>query len=385
MQRLARLTQFGQRVGVERGGRHSENLRRRAVHGAHPQRLVEHHHAGRQVGQHALQKGLGLFGLLVVLRHLFARIGQLARHAVERLDQHAQFVAAVHRRHLRKIALGHGAGAARQRAQRRAEALRQQVGNDERHQQRQHQGQRQRHPVDALQAQPRHSDLLVFLIGQLHRLRIARQAGGHRLHQLQHARFAGQRAGIHRHDDAHDEPAIGHLLDPAVGLLLAHLPQHVALGQHRQQGAALAADVGDDAAAFVEQGHFLHRALLAQGRQAGDDGTQAFVRQEQRHALRFFVQFAQEVVERGMAEIDAGGQRVVDPHVEPGFDRAVEKKHRGAIHHQAGQQGDDAEHQQQFERELGAEHAAADAFLQPPQAPAQQRQQRHAEHAAADE
>ena len=105
----------------------------------------------------------------------------------------------------------------------------------------------------------------------------------------------------------------------------------------------------------------------------------------ERHALGFFIQFAQQVVERGVAEVDAGGQRVVDPHVKPGFDRAIEKEHRGAIHHQAGHRGDDTEHQQQFQRELGAEHAAADAFLQPPQAPAQQHQQCHTEHAAADE
>ncbi len=68
----------------------------------------------------------------------------------------------------------------------------------------------------------------------------------------------------------HDQPALSDFLDAAVGLLLSNLPQHVAVGQHRQQGAALAADVGNHAAAFVEQGQFLHRALLTQRRETGE-------------------------------------------------------------------------------------------------------------------
>ncbi len=212
-----------------------------------------------------------------------------------------------------------------------------------------------------------------------------REPGRDRLHQLQNASLAGQRTGIHRHDDVHDQAAFRDLFDPAVGLLLPDLPQHVAVGQHRQQVFAFAADVSHDTTALVEQGQFLDRALLAQGGQAGDDRTHAFVRQGQRHALSLVVEIAQQVVQRGLPEVDTGGERIVHPHVKPGFDRAIEKEHRCTVHHQARQHGDDAEHQQQFQRELGAKDAATDALLQPPHAPAQQDQQGHAQDGAADE
>ena len=54
------------------------------------QLLVERQHAGGQVGEHALEVGLGLRELGLVALGLRARFRELQGHAVERLREHAR-------------------------------------------------------------------------------------------------------------------------------------------------------------------------------------------------------------------------------------------------------------------------------------------------------
>ena len=78
----------------------------------------------------------------------------------------------------------------------------------QRGEQREQQRERERDAVEALQPAAREQQLLVFPVARLHGLGVARELFGHRLHELQRARFLAQsEATLHRHEHAQVQAA----------------------------------------------------------------------------------------------------------------------------------------------------------------------------------
>src|SRR5262249_58784471 len=87
------------------------------VHRTQAQLLVESEHACGKVGEDALEIRLGLRQLRLVPLGLAARLGELQRHAVERLGEHPDLVTRDHRRAPAEVPTRHGASTLHERTE----------------------------------------------------------------------------------------------------------------------------------------------------------------------------------------------------------------------------------------------------------------------------
>ena len=337
---------------------------RAAVRGTEVQLFVERQHAGGQVGEQALKIGLGLHQRRVVALGLRACLGELQRHRVEGLGQHANLIARSNRRALAVVAAGHRARAFHEHSERGRKPVGALERERQRREQREQERQGERHAVEPLQAPPRQGEFLVFAISGLHRFRILRQLLRHRLQQLQYPQLVGQAWNRHRDQCAQVEAFIGYRLDRAVALARADLLQRGRTGQLRQQPRSLVAGIGEHPAALAEQGRFLHAGLLAQGVQRPDVLLDRACRERQRHRVSLGNEVIEHAVERAAPEVDPAFERAVDRHLEPRFDRAREELDRHAVDQRARHHRHQCEQQHQAQRQLGAEHAGLELAAQ---------------------
>jgi hypothetical protein len=83
--------------------------------------------------------------------------------------------------------------------------------------------------------------------------------------------------------------------------------------------------------------------------------------QRVRHRLALLLQVLQLALERVAGELDAAVQRLVEAHLEPRVDRALQELERDRVDEAARDEGHEGEHAHQPQRELGAEDALREA------------------------
>ncbi len=337
------VTEDGQRAVVGRA--------QRAIGG-------ECQHAGRQVGEHALQihpRRLDRGPATVGCR---TRIFELARHLVEGLRQHTELVARGQRLARTEIALGDRLRAFGEDQQGCDQAPRDDEGRCHRTQQGQQHGERQRQGVDALEADAPEDQLLVLPIGLLHRLGIASESLGHGLGQLQQVRLPRQGAHRDGHDHPDHQPAIGLGLDGVQAQCLPRLTQLVRRRKIGQQHAGRIHRAGNDLPVDTDHRGAGDPGLLAQAVEQGRL-HRILALERERHAFGLLMHLANEEIERLLPKRDAAFERRIHAHVEPRLDAAHDELQRYRIHDNARQQAHQREHQHQTVFQTGAELALA--------------------------
>ena len=236
-------------LGQQAGEVVVENGLRALIDGAQHEAAVEDEHAGRQIGQDRFEIGARRFDLGAMALGIAPRIVELARHLVEGLGQHAEFVAAVDRLARREVAGGHRLRSLGENRKRRRKAARQHKGHGDGRKQGQQHGQRQRHGVDARQPLATQRELLIVAIDLLHAIGVERQAAGHRLGQLQDARFHAQTDRRDRHQDAQHQILAAGTFDFAITASDARLAQLFERRLRRHEGGQIAGRRGQQLAA----------------------------------------------------------------------------------------------------------------------------------------
>jgi hypothetical protein len=335
----------------------AEDGLRAAVGRAQPEAQVEGQYAGRQVGQHRFEVGLGRLHFVAMVFGLGSRLVQLVRHAVEGMGQHAQFVGGLDRGARREVAGRHRLRAFGEDQQRPRQALGEEEGQGDRGEQRQQQGQRQRQGVDVLEAGPAELQFLVVAMRRRDALRTPGDRSRHRLRQLQDARI-GTETAVHRWRGAHHQAAARRLADLRQAAPPRAARNWLGAGNERQQAAQFDGTAAQHLAGQRQQDRGLRAGLLAQPIQAARTDESA-VAQVQGRVARLGQQVGLQAVEHAAAEVEAALQRGIDAHVEPGIDALHGELHRYAIHQRAGQHRHQGEHQQQARLQARAEHAAA--------------------------
>ena len=344
-----------------------------------PEFRVEHQHAGGKVGQDVLEAGLcGLQLESVGLDHL-AGFVELARHAVERLEQHAELVAAGDRHAPREIPACHRLRRLREFGQRRRHA----VGQDEseRHggEQRHQQCQREGNDVAALQSLAGQRELLVIPVDRLDRLRAPRERLGHRVAQLQVACLVGNHRAGDRNDGAQAERFSRQRVDRREAAIVARLAQLQRAGQLGHQLREVVTPAGNEAPAGSDNDRVLDPGLLAQAVERNDLLAVGAVGELERHGLCLDVQFRQHLVHRRLSELDAAFQCAIHADIEPGFDALREELHRYRVYEHTGHHCDGSEQDKEAEREARTENLLLQATAQRSKLVADQGKQRGGE------
>ena len=346
------------------------------IHGAQAQLFVEYQHAGRKIGEDVLEISLGRFELGAVRFGHAARIVQLLGHAVERLGENAQFIAAGDLRAAAVVPARHRLGARGEQRQRLRQARREQEGESGGGEQRQQQRQRKREDVDLLQALTRQRQLLVVAVYLLHRLRVPRQRRRHRLQELQQTLVLGDAERGYRNQHAQAQSLVGRTFERGVTAALSRLALDDGVGQVGQEFAHALARAGDDVAAGRQQQRIVDARLFAQPVEQHDLLRRRLVGKFERHAARLVVEFREQQIERGAAEVEPALERVIDAHVEPGFDAFCHELQRHHVHEASGHDDHGQKHEQKAQRQTRAEHTRAQLGREHPQLIADQRQQR---------
>ena len=344
---------------------------------------VEHDHAGRHIGQHRFEVGLGALQRGAVALDRAPGLEQLAGHGIERLRQRAQFVLGLDDRPRRQVALGHRLRALGQHQQRLRQVAGDEEGAADGAEDRQQQRQGQHPDVHLAQAGARFQAQAVFAVGRAQHLGVRGQVDRHRLQQLQVAlRRAGRLGHGQHHAQAQARDGVERARD-AVEPLFAQVAIDAAFGQRipaRHRGAlehAFVGRVGREVGAAVFQRRGQHRALLVdqhRALQAAGVGQQprqhrlrahvALARQGRGGGLRGRAQFGQRFVERGAAQVQARLDRRLDLDVEPRVDRMRDEIHRHHEDDDAGQDADAGEQQHQSRHQARAELAGLVARIQ---------------------
>ena len=346
------------------------------IHRAQAQLLVQYQHAGRQIGEDVLQISLGRFEFGAARFGHAARIVELLGHAVERLGEYAQFIAAGDLRAAAVIAARHRLGARGEQGQWLRQARGEQEGERGRGEQRQQQRQRQREDVDFLQALARQRQLLVVAIHLLHRLRIPRQRRRHRLQQLQQTFVLGDAERGYRNQHAQAQAPVGRALERRVRPALPRLALDGAAGEVGHEFAHALARAGDDIAAGGQEQRIVDARLFAQAVKQHHLLRRRLVGKFERHAAPLVLELGEQQFERGAAEVEPALERVIDAHVEPGFDAFCHELQRHHVDEASGDDHHGQEHQQKAQRQARAEHARAQLGREHPQLVADQGQQR---------
>ena len=161
---------------------------------------IEHDHTGGEVRQHAGQPGIGQLEPDPVAFDLRAGILQLSRHRVERLRQHAEFVAADVVLDRPEVAFGHRTRAGSEHRQRPGHPAGEQEGGGDGREHREQHGDRQGHAEDPLQADPRQRQFLVVAEARLHGLGVSDSVVGTGCTNCS-SRFSSPSEGELRRDD----------------------------------------------------------------------------------------------------------------------------------------------------------------------------------------
>src|SRR5712691_6302679 len=166
-----------------------QDAARPAVSNPEDKAMIKNEYTRRQIGENALQVRLGGFELRLIEQRGALRFAQLLSHAVERLREDAQLIAARDPGAARKIAARHRLRALGEHGKRFRQAPRQQERECDRRKQSEQQRQGQRENVDFLQPLARQRQLLVCTIHALYRFALFGERLRHPVRELQQARF----------------------------------------------------------------------------------------------------------------------------------------------------------------------------------------------------
>ena len=128
-------------------------------------------------------------------------------------------------------------------------------------------------------------------------------------------------------------------------------------------------------AAAAEQGRFFQIQIHARLAQLGVEPGVARHCQTVAGLPGTACQPGQFVMQCQPAQVEPLVERLVDAHVEPGFDTLGQKLHRDGVDQRARQDGQQREQQHQPHRQLGTEHPCAQPSPQPQQLPADDAEQ----------
>jgi hypothetical protein len=349
------------RVAERRAGRGgdvvAQDRRRAGVGDVEPERRIEGEHAGGKVGEDVLEIGLGALGLDPARLGRRARFVELAGHAVEGARQHPQLVAAGDAGSRGEVAARDrrgGLGELRQRfGQPAAQHERERDGGEQREQQ----GQRQGHQVDALQTGAQQGQLAVVAVDRLHGLGAVGQAFRHGLHELQEARVLREHLAPQRHDHAHAQAAFARRLGRREVAARARLPER---RRRRGRGNERAEVAGRDAQHLSggrQQHDLLDASLLAQAVERLDLLPRRHIRELERHGAPLVAQVVDQAVQRAAAQAQAAFQRRLDAHVEPRFDGLGEELHRHGVDQRPRDHRHHRQEREHAQRQARPEHA----------------------------
>jgi hypothetical protein len=229
LQRLRPLVELHACAGVELG---AENSARAVVRDRKRKLRIEHQHACGQVRKNVLEARLGGFQRGAIgLDHL-ARFVELTRHRIERLGEHAEFVAAGDRRLSAEVAARHRLGGLRQICQRLGQAPGEDHRKRDRDEQRHEERKGQRNDVDELEFLARQRKFPVVAVRGFDGFDAAAEQVRNRLPQLQVTSLLPDRPG-ERNDDAQRESLARRRVHGVVAARDARLAQHL---RRRQLG-----------------------------------------------------------------------------------------------------------------------------------------------------
>src|SRR5712691_5087904 len=318
--------------------------------------VIENEHPRREIGKNAFQIPLGGLELRLVALGGAARLAQLLSHAVERLGEDAQLVAARDRCAARKIASRHRLRALGEHGERLRQAPRQQERERDRGQQREQQRQGQRENVDLLQPLARQRQLLVGAIYALDRFALFGERLRHPVRKLKQARPSGELRAVQRHDHAQQKSFVPDGLDRAIAAHLPPFAQRLRSRGGRYESCGLAARARQNFSSLVQQQCFFDIGLLAQAGKRGGLLARRVLGEVERHHMGLEQQLVQHDVERRAAEIESTLERALDAHVEPRLDALREKLQRHGIDEQPGNDAHQGKHDEHPESEQRAEH-----------------------------
>ena len=368
---------IGQRLAQPGLDIHAQALLGDAVHRTHHTARVQAHDAGGQVGQHRLQVGTLSLDLLAAAARLVARLGQAARHVVEGPHQEAEFVVAGNGQAPAVIALGNRARGLRHVADRRHQPACRLERRPDGGQQAQHQDDGERQGVAELQRLAQVGEFLVVREGRLHAFGEHAEAFRDTEQRLQRIDLAVLSGRLHRHQGARIQPGIADRVETDVIAAVAHGLQHFAARLVRHDIGYLGGTRGDDAAVAAEQREFR--------RTAAHPDIVDVERQRRRrrigylfsHSLCQAKHIAQAHIQCRAAQIQGILQRLLDAHVEPAVDTALQELQREVVDDRNRHDRHQHEHDHQARCQLGAGGLLALLAEQPDDIGHHQRAQHH--------
>ena len=193
---------------------------------------------------------------------------------------------------------------------------------------------------------------------------------------MQQAFVLGDAERRHGNQHAQTQALVGRAFERSISPVLPRLALDGGTGHVGQEFAHAPARAGDDLAAGGQQQRIVHARLFAQPVEQHDLLRRRLVGKLERHAARLVVEFREQQVERGAAEVESALERVVHAHVEPGFDALRHELQRNHVHQASGHDHHGQKHQQKAQGQARAEHAGAQFGRKHPQLIADQREQR---------
>ncbi len=326
---------------------------------------VERDDARADVAQHHLHVATASLQLGVGAFETVARVAQVARHAVERTHQEADFVVGMRIDLHVEVAARHFGGAFGERADRRRNALGDAESPPDREEHHDQREQQQFELVEALDVPGVGLEAAVLVVRRADLRELLGQREGHEVvHHHRADCLLLLEARPDRHGDA-DHRATDDFLDARSRVARQRRRHQIAVGTGEVRGR----DVGvhRDDQRFTGRAEYLDDAevivALPVLHEAGERLALLFAQQPLLgHLIRDAVREERCVVGGrlvvGVGDLPALVERAVDLQAEPGVDRVADDRRRDQEEHDGGHRRDQREGQHELEVQVRAERAA---------------------------
>ena len=317
-----------------------------------PRHLVERHqvsivagreHARREARQHCLEVGSLLLELPVAVTGLVTCQRELVRHVVEGIGEKPDLVRPFVRKPRLVVARRHRTGQLGHPAQRRGEPARREHGRPHCAQQADEEDQGQGQHEGGLERRAEIDEVAVALERGTHPGLELVRALRDRKQGLDEPCLLARRGARDVHHHAQKETELFDLIEPDVGAVLADLEERrlVRGSRHERRGVGARRD---DAPLGRHQGDFgcaehLERVVEpVRGIRLGQIG------ELHREQLDLLEAFAHVVVQGGAAQLEGPLQGLLDPHVEPVVDAAMQELNGEKVDHHHRGDREETEH-----------------------------------------
>ena len=344
--------------GIEGGADHrvevdAEDLRRGMVGGDEAAVAIEREHSGGQPPQHRFEVCALCLDETLACARLVMRPLELAGHLVERCDEESDLVPGRARELGLVVPAGDRLGALGEILQRDDHAPRGAERGVHRGEQAGKEDDGQREGEAELQWLAKVRQLAVLRRRRLHAVGEGVHPLGHGKQRLQQPRLAGGLVRGDRRHDLHVQSAVPDVVQPDVVAGPSRLEQDRIVGAARDHRGRIGVARSDDAPVRADEGE-LRCSAQAPGVVERADRLPVGERLEvRRDACGLRQQLPHAYPERGTAQIQRIAQRLLDAHVEPTVDPAVQELQREVVDDGDRGHGQDHEDDDHPYRELG--------------------------------